>query len=222
MRSLLLAYGEPLVCFLCLAELVLGLLMLRRSRSITALLMAAVTLGLALDGAIQALGVLFGEGSFLQGLSQVRYILHGILVPPLIPIAFYAYGIRSKTGKCILWAVTGVIIVAGIVMGCLVRTMPADVAGVLRYAEDKEATPAFAAMMERLLSFGGVIPLMVVGLAHLLRHKRVWLLLSGAAMFVFAALAPATHNMDLTFLLTMCGEALMAFFFLLELPSKKK
>lgn len=172
--------------------------------------------GLTADALIMALGTVFGEGSFLQGLSQIRYILHGILVPLLIPIAFYTYGITRTNAKRILWIVTGIIMVAGTIMGIMIQTKPELMAGVLRYTT-AESTPAFAKTMDRILSFGGVIPLMIVGLAHLIRHKKPWLFLAGLSMFAFAALAPATHNMDLNFLLTMIGEALMVLFFYIGL-----
>lgn len=215
MRTFLITFGEPLVWVLAAVEALLGVLCLRSGKRILNRLSAAVCFGLTIDAAIMGLGVLLGEGALLQSVSQIRYILHGILVPLLIPIAFYAYGMKSVMAQRILWAVTGVIMACGIAMGVMTRTEPAALAGVLRYASSAE-TPAFARMMDRLLSFGGVIPLMVVGLAHLFRHRKGWLLLSGVSMFAFAALAPATHNMDLNFLLTMVGEALMVLFFWLE------
>lgn len=219
MRNFLIANGEALVWVLAIIEAVLGVVCLRR-KGLLARLCAAMCFGLAVDAVIMAAGVLLGEGPLLQGVSQLRYILHGVLVPLMIPIAFYAYGMQRKGAKLALWGVTGIIMLGGIVMGFISRTQPEFFAGVLRYAQSSE-TPAFARTMDRMLSIGGVIPLIVVGIAHLIRHKRVWLLLSGVVMFAAAAFAPATHNMDLNFLISMVGEALMVLFLALELKADK-
>ena len=215
MRDFLLANGELLVWVCAAVELLCVWLSLRGRRCMLGSLCAAISAGLVIDAAIIGLGVVLGEGTLLAGMSQVRYILHGILVPLMVPIAFYAYGMRRRLAIRILWVVTLLLMAGGVAMGVMSRIEPARLAGVLRYAQSAE-TPAFAKMFDRLLSIGGVIPLLVVGIAHLIRHRTPWLLLSGVFMFGAAALAPATHNMDLTFLITMFGEALMVLCFVPE------
>ena len=79
----------------------LSLLILRSEKPRPVFLASAVSIGLAFDAVIIAVGMLVGEGSFLEFISQVRYILHGMLVPLLLPIAFYTYGLKSRTTKII-------------------------------------------------------------------------------------------------------------------------
>lgn len=106
-------------------------------------------------------------------------------------------------------------------MGFMTKTEPVFFAGVLRYAQS-DMTPAFAKVVNTILSFGGVIPLIVVGVAHLIKHKSPFLMLAGLSMFAFSALGPATGNMDLNFLITMIGEDIMVFFFGFELVCANK
>lgn len=221
MRTLLLNYGLYIVWFLAITEFMLMIAAIKGAKDTLNKLCAAVCFGLAVDAAIMAAGILIGEGIFLKSISQIRYLLHGILIPLLIPIAFYVYGVRSLVVKRLLWSVTGLIIIAGIAMGIMTKTEPILLAGVLRYAQS-DLTPAFASTVNVILSFGGVLPLIIVGLAHLIRHRSPWLLISGAVMFAFSALAPATGNMDINFLTTMIGEDFMVFFFGLELSRVKK
>ena len=215
MRDLLLNNGLMFVWLMAVIEMVTGLLFLRGRKNTVKMLCIALCFGLTIDAAIIGAGIWIGEGKLLQSISQVRYLLHGVLVPLLIPIAFLSYGVKHKITSGILWGVTAVVIVLGIVMGIQTKTVPETMAGVLRYTSSED-TPMLARTMDRVLSIGGVIPLICVGLVHLIRHKRVWLMLSGIAMFAFAALAPATGNLDLNFLITMFGEALMVIFLYLE------
>lgn len=221
MRELIISIAPGLVWFLAITEVLTAVVCVRNSRKILNILASAVSIGLAFDAVIIAVGMLVGEGSFLEFISQVRYILHGMLVPLLLPIAFYTYGLKSRTTKIIIWSITALIIIAGIVMGILTVTEPVNFAGILRYGQ-ATSTPTFARIVNVVLSFGGVIPLILVGMVHLIKHKSAFLLLAGLFMFVFSAIAPATRNMDLNFLTTMIGEDLMVFFFGAELIRIKK
>lgn len=214
--------NSPLVMWvLTLIEILIGVLSLKAKKGTLSYIVAAESFGLAIDALIQAIGTLLGEGTLLQSISQVRYILHGLLVPLMVPIAFYVLGIKKSVGKIAVWLVTALLMAAGIYMGLVTKTEPVMMAGVLRYASSK-ATPAFASTFDRILSIGGVIPLIAVGIAHIVKNKSPFLLLSGIAMFGFAALAPATHNMDLNFVITMVGEVLMIIFFFVEVLIKKR
>ena len=101
---------------------------------------------------------------------------------------------------------------AGAAQGFATDLELVQAAGVVRYASS-EATPAWAETISRMLSFGTVIPLMVCGVIAWVRQKTPMLFLSGLFMFVFAAVGPATGNMDLVFLFSMMGEVLMLLFF---------
>lgn len=221
MRDFIIQAAPMLVWLLAITEAVVAIICIHHSHRTLNVLVFLMSLGLAIDAVIIASGTLFGEGVFLQSVSQFRYLLHGLLVPLLILIAFYTYGIKGKMTKLALWILTGVVIVAGIAMGVLTVTEPVDFAGVLRYTR-AAATPAFAKNVDVLLSFGGVIPLVLVGIFHLLKHKSPHLMLSGLFMFVFSAIAPATGNIDLNFLTTMFGEVLMVLFFAVELVRSPK
>lgn len=220
MKNLLLNHGQIFVWLLAITELIIGIIALFQSKKNLNILIFAVCFGLFIDAAIMGLGSIIGVGNFLHNLSQIRYILHGVLVPLLIPIAFYSYGIENKTAKIVLWSVTGAVILLGVVMGFMIKTEPVIEGGVLRYATSADS-PRIAVIVENALSFGGVIPLLIIGLIHLIIHKSPFLFLSGLFMFAFSAIAPATGNMNLNFLTTMFGEDFMVLFFLLEMIKKK-
>ena len=54
-----------------------------------------------------------------------------------------------------------------------------------------------------MLSFGTVVPLMLVGIYVWIRQKTPHLFLSGFLMFFFSAVGPATGNTDLIFFISM-------------------
>lgn len=221
MRDLLISTAPILVWVLAITEAFTAYICIKNAKKTLNILASAVCIGLAIDAAIIAAGTIIQEGEFLKSISQFRYVLHGTLVPLLIPIAFYSYGMKSKTFKSLIWAITVVVIICGIIMGLITETEPVLFAGVLRYGQ-ANTTAKFAKTVNLILSFGGVIPLIVVGIVHLFKHSSIFLLFSGLVMFAFSAVAPATGNMDLNFLTTMIGEDLMVFFFGLELANQAK
>ena len=86
-----------------------------------------------------------------------------------------------------------------------------EIAGVIRFASG-ETTPKWADMISSILSFGTVIPMMIVGVIVWIRQKTPHLFLSGFFMFLFSALGPATGNADLIFFISMFGELFMVLF----------
>lgn len=84
-----------------------------------------------------------------------------------------------------------------------------------------DATPVWADKINRVLSFGTVLPLIAAGAVVIKRKKNPTMFLAGLLMFVFTALGPATGNADLIFLISMIGELLMAFFFYLYAKTAK-
>ena len=186
----------------------------RKIRHPLFLLLTLLCFGLCYDALIQALGVGLGEGSVLAGLSRFRYVFHGALIPLLFPICAYALDFK-KPWKLAVWILTGVVIALGIAEGFATVMVPERTAGILRLASDQEATPGWATGVSMLLAFGTIIPVILAGIAVWIRQKTPLLLLAGLLMFAFAALGPATGNMDLNFLITMFGEVFLVLFFLL-------
>ena len=183
------------------------------------LLSALVTLGLFYDALILSLGTVLPEGSLLKGLSQIRYISHGALIPLLIPICAYALNFK-KTGKTIVWIITAVLIAAGIASGIATVTVPEHF-GVVRYAMDKTATPFWAYMISTtVLAFGMDIPLLIAGIIVWIKQKTPTLFLAGFLMFVFSGLGAVCMNY--MFFISMPGEMLMALFFFLYAKHRVK
>ena len=85
---------------------------------------------------------------------------------------------------------------------------------IVRYASVSPKT----AWMERIntvISFGTTIPVILTGIWVTIKQKAPEILLAGVLMFLFSALGPATGNADLIFIISMFGELLMLFFFML-------
>ncbi|MBQ8159287.1 MAG: hypothetical protein IJ083_00940 [Clostridia bacterium] len=193
--------------------LTLSLFLLWRKRKLTsALWMGLVAFGLFYDALILSLGTVLPEGSLLQGLSLPRFVLHCGLIPLLFPICAEGLGLR-RGGRIAVWIVTGLIMAVGVAAGFATRLEPQTVGGVIRYASTKGLTPGWSTGIQNALSYGPIIVLMVCGVIVWILRKRPELFLSGLAMFIFSALAPATGNMDLMFFISMFGEVLMVFFF---------
>ncbi len=184
-----------------------------RTKNMLYLLSGLIVFGLFYDALILSLGGVMSEGGALRALSRARFICHGALIPLIFPIC--AYALRAKGGwKKAVWLFTGILIVLGIAEGFAVDLSLQRVAGIVRYTSG-EATPAWAQTVSGLLSYGTVVPLMIVGLIVWIRQKTPRLFLSGFLMFLFSALGPATGNFDLIFFISMFGEIGMAVFFLL-------
>ena len=216
MREFLLANGPVLVWVIPAIEAVILVLALRgyaRTKEILYLLTALVSFGLVYDALVQALGSSLGEGPVLTGLSRFRFVFHGALIPLLFPICAYALNFK-KPWKIVVWVLTAVVIVLGIAEGFATQLVPEDFAGILRM-KSGDATPGWAKGVGYLLAFGTIIPVILAGILIWIKQKTPLLLLAGLLMFVFAALGPATGNMDLNFLITMFGEIFLVLFFLL-------
>ncbi len=223
MREFLLASCPVLVWVICAFHLCLMVILFKnyaKTKKPLFLLSALVTFGLFYDSLILSLGTVMKEGALLKGLSQVRYISHGALIPLLLPICAYALNFR-KTGKIIVWAITAVLIALGIGSGIVTKLYPEHVA-LVRYACDAAATSGWAyTVSTSVLAYGMVIPLVIAGIIVWIKQKTPFLFLSGFLMFAFSALGPATGNFDLIFYISMFGEVLMVLFFYLYAKKKK-
>ncbi len=193
--------------------LVLALRGFRKTREPLYLLLTLLCFGLCYDALIQALGTALGEGSALRFFSRFRFVFHGALIPLLFPICTYGLNFR-KPWKTAVWVLTGAVIVLGIAEGFTTQLVPESMAGILRM-KSGEGTPGWARGVSMLLAFGTIIPVILAGIAAWIRQKTPLLLLAGLLMFAFAALGPATGNLDLNFLITMFGEVFLVLFFLL-------
>ena len=178
-----------------------------------------LTLGLILDAALIGLGSLLTPEA-LQTVSPVRFIAHGLLIPLLFPILGYALNFR-KPMMFLIWSFTLALMVAGVLQAVKTPLVAETVAGVTRMKAG-ENTPKWAETVSRILSFGTVIPMMIVGVIVWIRQKTPFLFLSGFCMFAFSALGPATGNTDLIFFISMFGEILMVFFLWLYALVKAK
>ncbi len=193
--------------------LILAIRGFRRTREPLFLLLALLCFGLCYDALIQALGTSLGEGKALASLSRFRFVFHGALIPLLFPICAYALNFK-KPWKIAVWVLTAVVIVLGIAEGFATELTPEKMAGILRM-KSGEGTPRWAEGISMLLAFGTIIPVILAGIAVWIRQKTPLLFLAGLLMFAFAALGPATGNLDLNFLITMFGEVFLVLFFLL-------
>ena len=98
--------------------------------------------------------------------------------------------------------------VLGIADGCIRVIGVQTVAGVCRYVS--VSAPAWAEIVNSLLTFGTVIPMMIAGIFVWAKQKTPHLFLSAFLMFLFSGLGAAC--LELMFYISMYGELLMALF----------
>lgn len=185
----------------------------KKSKNMLYLLSGLITFGLFYDALILALGGVMTDGALLAGLSRVRFVSHGALIPLIFAICAYALKLKNVALKAV-WIFTGILVVLGIAEGFAVELVLKDAANIIRYASG-DGTPAWAEAVSGVLSYGTVIPLMIVGIIVWVKQKTPTLFLSGFLMFLFSALGPATGNFDIIFYISMYGEVLMVLFFYL-------
>lgn len=190
-----------------------------KKKSRIALLSGVLTLGLVLDAAIIGLGSSLSAET-LAAISPTRFIAHGILIPLLFPICGYALNLKRPV-MTIVWMFTVLVMAAGFAQALATKLVPETIANVTRMKAG-EGTPKWAETISMALSFGTVIPMMIVGIVVWIKEKTPHLFLSGFLMFAFSALGPATGNTDLIFFISMFGEILMALFLYLYARAKAK
>ncbi len=191
--------------------LLLGIKHLKDRRLLT-LCMLLIDIGLLLDALFIVLGAVV-PGGLPQAISRLRFISHGVLIPLIFPICGYGLKLGKKLMNAV-WVLTAIVCVLGFAEGVAVDLELRQVGELLRHAS-ADTTPAWADAVGSILSFGTVIPLMIVGIVAWIKQKTPHLFLSGFLMFAFSALGPATGNADLIFFISMIGEVLMVLFFYL-------
>ena len=221
MREFLLNSCKLGVWIIALLELIILIALLRKykeKKKAMIVCMALITFGLVIDALVIANGTMLG--AYLEPLSRLRFVAHGVLIPLILPICGYAINAKNGLMKAI-WALTLVIIAAGAAEGFATVFEKVQIAGVTRLVSSS-ATPAWAGIITMVLSFGMVIPMLICGLIAWIKQKNPNLFFAAFFMFAFSALGPATGNTDLIFYVSMYGEVLMVFFFLLYATAKYK
>lgn len=218
MRNLLYSTCPLMLCIITVIEIcfmVMNFSRYRKTGNRIFLLSGLITLGLTYDALILALGAFMQEGPTLLAMSRLRYVAHGGLIPLIFAICAYALNWQGGKLKA-AWLFTAVLIVLGVADGCVRTIGVQNVAGICRYAS--VTAPAWAEAVNSLLTFGTVIPMMLVGLVVWKKQKNPHLFLSAFLMFAFSGLGAAV--LELMFYISMYGEILMALF--LYLYAKKK
>lgn len=220
MRELLFASCPIMLWVISALELIFTVLLFSRyskTKNVIYLLAGLICVGLTYDALILALGTFMKAGAALQGLSRLRYVLHGGLIPLIFAICAYALDFKGFW-KTAAWVLTGVLIVLGLADGCIRVIGPTEVAGVCRYAS--VSAPAWADIVNSLLTFGTVIPMMIAGIVVWVKQKTPYLFLAAFLMFAFSGLGAAC--LELMFYISMYGELLMALFLFLYAKFKTK
>ncbi len=184
-----------------------------KDKSTMTFCMFLVVLGLLADAFLIAVGSINNQYATI-GISRIRFIAHGALIPLMFPICGYALKLNKKWLN-VIWFITALIMVAGIAQAFAVKLEPVTLGNTYRYVSSDE-TPLWAEKIRRLLSFGTVIPIIVSGIIIWIKQKRTYFFLAGLLMFVFSAIGPATGNLDLIFFFSMIGELFICFFFYLN------
>lgn len=214
MREFLLA-SCPIMLWVIVAIhilfMALNFLGYKKTKNTLFLLSGLIVLGLFYDALILAFGGVVNDGALLKGLSRARFVSHGALIPLIFLICSYSLDFKG-VWKTVAFALTAILIVLGIAEGFAVDLQAQNVADICRYTSG-ENTPAWATTVSNVLSYGTVVPLMIIGIIAWVKQKTPALFLSGFLMFAFSALGPATGNFDLIFYISMFGEICMSLFF---------
>ena len=222
MRDLLIENCSLVIWIIVAIEAILGVSLAaayKKDRRPIIICMILVDVGLLVDALLINLGGFF-DGGLPEPISRLRFILHGMLIPLLFPICGYALKLKRKV-MSVIWALTAVVMVLGLAEGMSITLELIQIGDVVRH-NSADSSPAWAETIRSFLSFGTVIPLIIVGIAVWIKQKTPTLFLSGFLIFAFAALGPATGNFDLLFVITMIGEVLMVLFFMLYIRSIAK
>ena len=222
MRDLLIENCTLVIWIIVAIEAILGVSLAaayKKDKRPVIICMILVDFGLLVDALLINLGGFF-DGGLPEPVSRLRFILHGMLIPLLFPICGYSLKLKRKV-MSVIWALTAVVMVLGLAEGMSITLELIQLGDVVRH-NSADSSPAWAETIRSFLSFGTVIPLIIVGIAVWIKQKTPTLFLSGFLMFIFAALGPATGNFDLLFVITMIGEVLMILFFMLYVRSIAK
>ncbi len=218
MLKILYASCPIMLWFITVAELCFTYLLFSRyakTKNVIFLLSGLICVGLTYDALALALGCFMTESAVFLAISRLRYVFHGGLIPLIFLICAYALDFKGFW-KTAAWIITGVLIALGIADGCIRQLGVANVAGICRYIS--VSAPAWAEIVNSLLTFGTVIPMMIAGIVVWVKQKTPHLFLSAFLMFAFSGLGAAC--LELMFYISMYGELLMALFLMLYADKK--
>ncbi len=216
MKDFLNAITAPTVWIVTIIELLLVIYLVLRyvkTKSLFVLITLLVTAGLFFDAFIISLGT-FMSASNLPFTSRLRFVLHGVLVPTLFILAERAKPLKSPW-NIVVYVITGICIVLGLVTAFLTKLEIANVGNVSRMIVDKVNTQKWVQKLPNMINIITVIPLIVVGIICWIKEKNMNLFLSGFFMLFFSAIGPIFKLFDYLFLLSMFGEVLMILFAIL-------
>ena len=220
MRQILIASMAPVLWLLTLFDVYAVFKMFRQYRAkkkIISLIVAIMCIGLLYDSLCLALGAFLKESSALKFFSQFRYIFHLTMIPLIFPICAYSLNAGPVIRKTV-WAVTALVIVAGLVAGILIKTEPRTIGAITRYAE-AEGNPAW---IDGIVSFLDMFPVfLMIGVGvFLFKKKNPNMFFAGFFMLLFTLLGiffgkdpGGDRTKSLMFYISMFGEGLMVYFF---------
>lgn len=220
MKELLFASCPIMLWIISIIELVFTVLLFSRyakTKNLIFLLSGLICVGLTYDALALALGTVMEDSPVLLAISRLRYVFHGGLIPLIFAICAYALDFKG-VWKAAAWVLTGVLMVLGIADGCIREIGVQTVAGVCRYVS--VSAPVWADIVNSLLTFGTVIPMMIAGVVVWVKQKTPHLFLSAFLMFLFSGLGAAC--LELMFYISMYGELLMALFLYFYAAHKSK
>ncbi len=245
------AICAPSIWVIAVLEFALLVFMIVRyvkTKSIMTLVIAFITVGLFYDAFMIGLGTLDNIES-LKGLSQFRFVSHGLLIPLLFVVGSLALDLKSPW-KWVVYGVTLALMIAGVAEGFATNLVPnyalvdkdtSLYSTVVRYISFEpstkkytadqiatlvatwgDVTPSWASGISSLLSFGTVFPLMGVGIYLWIKEKNPFLFLSGFSMFFFSVFPLIIKANIFMFFISMFGEILMVTFMLVYTIKKEK
>lgn len=181
------------------------------------LLTGILCLGLFYDSLMLASGCFLEYGTLFHHLSQLRYILHCVLIPLLFPICAYSLT-ENRTVIKIVWILSVIIMILGFLGGALVVTEPRTVGMIRRYATS-DLTGKFSNTLTSLLDTVPVFFMIGIGIYLWIRKKNPNMFFSGFFMLLFTLLGiflgkdpSGDRSKSLMFYISMFGESLMVYF----------
>lgn len=172
MRDLLIENCSLVIWIIVAIEAILGVSLAaayKKDKRPVIICMILVDFGLLVDALLINLGGFF-DGGLPEPVSRLRFILHGMLIPLLFPICGYSLKLKRKV-MSVIWALTAVVMVLGLAEGMSITLELIQLGDVVRH-NSADSSPAWAETIRSFLSFGTVIPLIIVGIAVWIKQKN--------------------------------------------------
>ncbi|MEL6581501.1 MAG: hypothetical protein AAFQ14_17310 [Cyanobacteria bacterium J06621_12] len=161
---------------IAICELLLAVWSIRlwfKSKSVAAIVLLVLLLGISYDNLLLATGRLIGAGELLKSLSQVRFLVHHLVVPFLIVVGVelaHRLGAAwaNKFTRSLAWILSislGIIDIFKRYIGAQLE--PIYFAGVLRY------TASFSGGLP-IITIAVTLFVLIIGIGIWLRSGKVW------------------------------------------------